>query len=204
MKIIKLTLSTILTAFFAVCINAQNADSIKKVDFTNFTHQVDKETVKIKNGLQTGSCKKDADGVAEGTIWNVQKGNIAYGDLDGDGRDEAVVPMIANVCGGNMLTDETVLVYTMKSGKAAKLPEFEYSDKPCEEGAEDCGSDRVSGVTVEYDAAAKAIVVANYFATADDADCCPSFLRKTWFRWDGAKFVELKKGKLEAAKQEEL
>jgi hypothetical protein len=194
----------ILTTLFTSAISAQTITDIKKVDFENFTHRIKTDSVKIKDGLQIGSCKKDADGVESGDIWNVSKETIGYGDLDGDGKAEAIVPMVANVCGANMITNETVLVYTLKAGKPTALPEFEYYDKGCEEGAEGCNYDRVMGVTVEYDAAAKAIAVANYFATDDDAICCPSFLRKTWFRWDKTKFVELKKGEIEANKMEEM
>lgn len=203
MKILKLIFISAIISIFANVSNAQNVTDIKKIDFENFTHRVGKESIKIKNGLQTGTCAKDADGIPSGDIWNVDKGNIAYGDLNGDGKAEAIVPMIANVCGGNMITNEAILVYTLKSGKAAKLPDFIYHDEPCEKD-EECSMSRNPGVTVEYDAAAKAIAVSNYFATEDDAVCCPSFLRKTWFRWDGAKFVELKKGKIEANKLEKL
>ncbi len=192
----------LLTITVAV-ISGQTVNDIKKVDFENFTHRIKTDTVKIKNGLQVGSCKKDADGIEEGTIWNVEKTNIEYGDLDGDDKPEAMISVFANVCGANMLTDETILVYTLKNGKVTKLPEFDYYDKGCED-EEECNIDRVIGVSVEYDAKTKAVAVSNYFATADDGNCCPSFLRKTWFRWDKTKFVELKKGKIEANKPEEL
>ncbi len=204
MKLLKITCSLIFALSISASVNAQALTDIKKIDFTNFTHRVKTVSVKIKNGLQVGSCSKDDEGSPTGEIWNVDKENIAYGDLDGDGKAEAIVPMTANICGANMLTDEAVLVYTLKGGKATKLPEFEYSDDACEAGTEDCNLNRVPGVIVEYDVETKAIAVSNYFATEDDARCCPSFLRKSWFRWDKTKFVELKKGKIEASKQEEL
>ena len=190
--------------FGAANFSAQSITDIKKVDFENFTHRIKTASVKMKNGLQIGSCTKDADGIPDGEIWNISKETIAYGDLDGDGKLEAVIPMSANVCGANMITDETVLVYTLKDGKAAKLPEFEYFDEGCKEGEEGCNYTRTAGVSVEYDAAAKAIIVSNYFGTDDDAVCCPSFLRKTWFGWDKTKFVELKRGKIEVNKMDEL
>jgi hypothetical protein len=182
---------------FAAFANAQASTDIKKIDFTNFTFQIQKSSVKMKDGLEEKAClEKDADGIANGNIWNVSAESIAYGDLDGDDKPEAIVPLIANVCSGNMLTDETVLVYTVKGGKISRLPTFDYFDEGCKAGEKGCNFARTMGVIVSYDAPEKAIIVENSFSTDDDAICCPSLYRQTWFKWNGAKFTELKKGKI--------
>jgi len=177
--------------------NAQTITDIKKIDFTNFTFQIQKESVKMENGLQDKACaEKDADGIPSGDIWSVSADTIAYGDLDGDGKDEAIVPMIANICGGNMVTDEAVLVYTVKSGKLIQLPTFEYFDEACPPISKGCTFDRSPGISVSYDAQKKSIVVETSFSTGEDAICCPSFYRQIWYKWNGKAFVESKKGQI--------
>lgn len=178
---------------------AQKITDIRKVDFTNYTHKIGKDTVKFKNGLQVVACSKDAEGIPSGDIWNLEKSFVKYGDLDGDGKDEAMMSAVANVCGGNMVTNEAVLVYKLVKGKAVKLPEFEYYEDACETGKV-CNFSRNPGVSVGYDKTAKALVVEQFYMTDDDAVCCPSQHRKTWFKWNGAKFAETKKSKLEPVK----
>jgi hypothetical protein len=170
---------------------------LKKVNFENYTFVIKGEKVKMKDGLQAGACQgKDEDGDPVGDIWNISKENIAFGDLDGDGNPEAFMSLYANVCGGNMGTDDAVLVFTGKDGKITPLPVFDYSDDPCEAGEKDCKLNPTPGVTLRYDGKEKAIVVKSSFATADDAFCCPSFYREIWFKWNGSEIVELKKGKI--------
>jgi hypothetical protein len=89
--------------------------------------------------------------VPAGSAWNVVPENIAYGDLEGDGREEAFVPLFANACGGTMITGERVLVYTLRGDLPTALPEFDYVDEGCEEG-EECGFTRSPIPPVEYDA----------------------------------------------------
>lgn len=179
--------------------NAQNITDIRKVDFSNYTHKIGKDTVKFKNGLQDIECSKDADGIPSGDIWNLEKSFVKYGDLDGDGKLEAMMSAVANVCGGNMVTNEAVLVYKLVKGKVVKLPEFEYFADACETGKV-CPLSRNPGVSVAYDAKLKAIIVEQFYATEDDAICCPSHHSETWFKWDGAKFAETKKSKIVAVK----
>jgi hypothetical protein len=180
---------------FASFANAQT--DIRKVDFENFSFVIDKETIKMKAGLQENTCtKKDADGIVEGDVWNVVKESIAFGDLDGDGKEEAIVPMFAHVCSGNAVINEAVLVYTMKAGKPFQLPKFDYFDEGCVQGEKGCNFARTPAVSVSYDKTAKSIVITTNFSTDDDAICCPSLYRETLYKWNGSVFVEGKKGKL--------
>ena len=195
----KLLLTALTISALAVIAEAQFVfiDDVRKVDFTNFTFSIEKKDVKIKDGLQDNACReKNSDGDPVGDIWNVSSEAIAYGDLDGDAKAEAIVPLVANTCGGNMLTNEAVLVYKVKDGKYIQFPVFDYFDEGCAAGTEDCNLARVPGVSVSYDNKTKALVVANSFAADDDAICCPSFYRETWFKWNGTQFIELKKGKI--------
>lgn len=196
----------ILTIAFLVSVNgvafAQKITDIRKVDFTNYTHKIGSETVKFKDGLQETECQKDEDGIPSGDIWNLEKEFINYGDLDGDGKDEAFMSVIANVCSGNMVTNEAVLAYKLDNGKIVKLPEFEYFDEGCEP-EETRDFVRNPGVSVAYDAKMKAIIVEQFYMTDEDAICCPSLRRKTFYKWNGTEFKETKKSKIEAVKTAE-
>lgn len=179
----------LLSAFAA---RAQAATGIRGVDFGNFTFTVGKTRIKMSDDIQVGACAKRRGRVPAGSVWNVVPENIAYGDLDGDGREEAVVPLFANACGGSMITGERVLVYTLRDGLPAALPEFDYIDEGCEKGKE-CDFTRNPVPLVEYDAEEKALVIENQYRTEDDATCCPSLYRRTWYRWDGSRFRPYKR-----------
>lgn len=193
----KIFITILFITGFAAFAEAQAISDIKKVDFRSFTFEIGDLSIKMKDGLQVGACQeKDEDGVAMGDIWNVSAESVAYGDLNGDGQPEAIVPMVANVCGGNMITNEAVLIYTVKKGKLEQMPSFEYFDEGCKAGDEGCNFARSAGVSARYDEKAKAIVIETSFSTDDDAICCPSLFRETWFKWNGSSFAELKKGKI--------
>lgn len=195
----------ILTIAILISVNgiafAQKITNIRQVDFTNYTHKIGDETIKFKNGLQKTECEIDENGIPSGDIWNIEKDFIHFGDLDGDGKEEAFISTIANVCSGNMITNEAVLVYKLQKGKIVKLPEFEYFEEACEIGKE-CDFARNPGVSLSYDAEMKAIVVETFFATDEDALCCPSLHLETWYKWDGSAFKQFKKSKIEPVKPE--
>ena len=175
-----------------IATQAKPAADIRRVDFGNFTFRVGKFSITMKENLQVGACAKRRGAVPAGSIWNVVPENIANGDLDGDGREEAVVPIFANACGGTMITGERVLVYTLRGGRPTPLPEFDYVDEGCERG-KDCGFSRSPVPLVKYDAREKTIVIENQYQTEEDATCCPSLYRRTWYRWDGSRFRAYKK-----------
>ena len=135
-----------------------------------------------------------------GSVWNVVPENIAYGDIDGDGLEEAAAPLFADACGGTMITGEKVLVYTLSDGQPIALPEFDYVDEGYEKGKE-CDFTRSPVPLVKYDADEKAVVIENQYQTDEDATCCPSLYRRTWYRWDGSGFRSYKKS--EVVKREE-
>lgn len=176
---------------------AQKVVDLRKTDFGNFTFKVSDRSFTLKEGLEIGACKdKNEDNIPTGDIWNYNSGSAVFGDLDGDGREEAIVPLVANVCGGNMITNEAIVVLTAQRGKISQMPLFDYHDEGCEAGTPGCNFARNPGAGVAYDAKLKAIVVETMFATDDDAICCPSLSRQTWYKWNGTTFTELKKGKI--------
>ncbi len=193
----------VLSAVFLFCASVANSQSgVRAVDWSGFTYDVGGKKVVMKSGLQVGACEaKDEDGIPTGDIWNVDPANVAYGDLDGDGKEEAAIPMVANVCSGSMITDEALLVYTTRGGSIVKLPEFDFHDEGCAEGSPGCNFWRTPGVAVAYDKNAGSLIVTTFFATADDALCCPSLERGIRYKWNGTAFAETRRGKVGPARR---
>jgi hypothetical protein len=106
------------------------AADIHKTDFRSFTYRpacADFESseanvpVTVKAGRFEGKAGTDL----EGTYFEVQE--VLYGDLNGDGRDEAVVRTLCNT-GGTGQFDEG-FVYGMKDGKPALLGRIQGGDR---------------------------------------------------------------------------
>ena len=89
---------------------------IRKVDFKNFTYQPgctyeDKKNITVKNG--EFSSEKQEDGYVDRFYFNVV--SVAYGDLNGDNSEEAVVLTVCNTGGTGNFSEG--FVYTMKGDK---------------------------------------------------------------------------------------
>jgi hypothetical protein len=170
----KLLILLSLTISFAFSINAQT--DIRKVDFKNFTYDVDifekKEKLKLKNGEFDRNTEEDK-------LYFVIT-DVVYGDLNGDGKEEAVVTTSMNTGGtGNFSSG---IIFTMKNGKPFILTEFE-------------GGDRAYGGirSVKIDKGVF-ILQQNDVGEAGGA-CCPEFSVTTMFELKGGKLVQL--GKVE-------
>ena len=96
---------------------------IRKVDFGNFTYRVwgDHE-VQARDGQ--GISPKDAE-PSDPIISSIK---TVYGDLTGDGRDEAAV-VVYFTAGGNATFSEG-FVYTVKLGSVQVLDTFESGPNP--------------------------------------------------------------------------
>lgn len=94
---------------------------------------------------------------------------IVYADLTGDGRDEAVVP----IGSGGTLGNLAYLVFTLRSGSPAVILSRTL----------DRSSAGGLGIDVQE---ARLVETVGEFGPEDPL-CCPSQLRKTYFRWDGAR-----------------
>jgi hypothetical protein len=103
---------------------------------------------------------------------------IAYADLTGDQREEAIVPISSGGTMGNI----AYLVLT-PTADGADLLLTRTTDAKSVSGINMAVE---NGVLVEY--------VGEY--GAEDPMCCPSVLRRTTFKWDGSK--------LEAAGEERI
>lgn len=157
-----------------------DAGDIRSVDFANFSYDLrgtacdgtlGSSTIKVRNG-EFGDWSDEAFGVrTEDTI---------YGDLTGDGHNEAIVII---VCGG-MHALEQPLVYTMKSNDVRLLTTLEIGD-------------RAFGGLVD-----KGLKIQDGLLTVErmqgKAACCPEYIEKKTYRWNGKSLVQV--GKIERRK----
>ena len=97
---------------------------IHTVDFKNFTYEPScaRETP-IKVRVRNGEYSRDA--ADDQLYFNVLA--VEYGDVNGDGRDEAVVLTNCNGGGTGQFTEG--FVYTMKAGKASLLARVPGGDR---------------------------------------------------------------------------
>ncbi len=94
--------------------------------------------------------------------------SILYADLTGDGREEAVVP----IASGGTLGNIAYLVFTLRGGTPATVLS-RTRDRTT-----------VSGLAVSVEDGKLIETTGEY--GPEDPRCCPSALKKTYFRWDGA------------------
>ncbi|HTH50499.1 MAG TPA: hypothetical protein VL501_01115, partial [Pyrinomonadaceae bacterium] len=109
--------SFLFTAFLLAASSAVFAQGdIHKVDFKNYTYEPscageDTTKVRVKNGEY--SKETPQDGYTDRFYFNVM--GVEYGDVTGDGNDDAVVLTVCNTGGTGNFTEG--FVYSMKSGR---------------------------------------------------------------------------------------
>jgi hypothetical protein len=109
---------------------AAPAGDIHKTDFRSFTYRpscadFESSEANVPVTVNAGRFEGKAGTDLEGTYFEVQE--VVYGDLNGDGRDEAVVRTLCNT-GGTGQFDEG-FVYGMKDGKPVLLGRIQGGDR---------------------------------------------------------------------------
>lgn len=163
-------------AAFVIDANAQKNGDIRQVDFKNFTYEPfcageDSQKIKVEDGEFTE--EKEVDGYTDRLYFSASV--EAYGDVDGDGRDEAIISSVCNTGGTGNFTEG--FVYTMRGGRAVLMTRIE-------------GGDRAYGGIRE-------ITVEKGVLTVDRNDpgemggaCCPEAAVKIKYKWNGSELVE--------------
>ena len=173
----RLLCMTILTALIAAPAAAQS--EIRRVDFRNFAYQPSctdmedgkaLETLTVKNGEFTR--ERMVDGFPDRLFFAATA--VTYGDLTGDGQEEAVVMTGCNTGGTGQFTEG--LIYGMKAGKPVLLARVP-------------GGDRADGglrsLTVE---SGVLVIDAN---SGGLGACCPEFATLSRVRLKGDTLVEI-------------
>ena len=155
----------------------QQAESIRSVDFKNFTYPACVGTktgplskakrASLRNGeLEVGDLGKNEEPV------NVSVSNVTYGDLTGDGQEEAIVSL-------------TYLFYPHGSAGCTFIytpgrirPRLLWQE----------GFERLRRVAIEN----RGLTFEDYLFSPSDAYCCPKKYLRTFYRWNGKRFSKVR------------
>ncbi|HEX8288684.1 MAG TPA: hypothetical protein VF556_11835 [Pyrinomonadaceae bacterium] len=169
-----LYLSLLFLFIISATVSAQT--DIKRIDFKNFTfepfcasEQASKVTVKNGEFYE----EKQMDGFTDRFFYKVF--DVAYGDLDGDRKDEAVVLSYCNTGGTGNFSEG--FVYGMKNGKPVLLARIE-------------GGDRAYGGLREARIENGTLVVERNDPGENGGSCCPEFVVTTKYKLNGKKLIE--------------
>lgn len=154
-------------------------DEIRKVDFKNFTYQPaclgvdDKaENVTVKNG--EFSEEKKIDEFTEHYYFNVF--SVVYGDVNGDGSEDAVVLTVCNTGGTGNFTEG--FVYEMKNGKPTLLTVIP-------------GGDRAYGGLREARVEDGVLIIESNDPGETGGACCPEYIVTTKYKVKGDKLEQI-------------
>lgn len=169
---------------------------IREVDFENFSYPsaivypsviVGERPFKLRNG-ELLPKRKDKIGRPL-DIW-LKLANVTYGDVTGDGVEEAIVDL-GWITGGTA-TPDLVYIYGWRSGKARLLWAFETGDR-AEGGYKDVFAEN-GELVVELQGKDKVI---GWNLYADDGTrtglCCPTYFTRTRYRWVRNRFRQYRK-----------
>ncbi len=160
--------------------------TVRSIDWLNRTYESgDAGPVTVKDGVYEYAMDgngnvvsadyqpTDPDEYVERGSFEV--GKPLFGDLDGDGAEEAVLVTYFNGGGTGRFTG--VDVYAIRDGKEVVIGGIP-------------GGDRGDGGIDDVQLEGKVVVVARMMAMEGDGACCPSKLQHERWSWDGKTFVE--------------
>ncbi len=117
--------------------------------------------------------------------WSVGLGPITYGDVTGDGEEEALVELYAEA--GGTEASEDVYIYTQQGGNPVLLWKFATGDRA------DGGLRRIAAengeLVVELFGVGTAIQKKLY-GTEDVGACCPKHFTRTKYKWVAPQFQQ--------------
>ncbi|HEV2663461.1 MAG TPA: hypothetical protein VG324_01035 [Blastocatellia bacterium] len=147
--------------------------SIRKIDFGNFTYPArpsvgGRGAFTLRNGEMPP--ERDADGHVIGMWLELLK--VVYGDITGDGAEEAIV--IHDWITGGSATPHVVYVYTLEKGR----PKFLWGTTT---------GDRADGGLKSAYAEGGYLVLETYSPEGKRGDCCPVAYIKTRYQLHGNK-----------------
>jgi hypothetical protein len=145
--------------------------SIRQVDFKNFIYP---HLGRMKNGELPE--ERNADGMV---IGGGRLEDVSYGDVTGDGVDEAIV-FISIVSGGSAMPGE-VYVYTMRNSRPRLLWNFSTGDR-ADGGLHGIYADK-GQLVVELNGPQRGI----------EPDCCPKRFTRTRYVWRGGRFRAIRR-----------
>ena len=136
---------------------------IRGVDFHNYPYSLScgepNQTITVRDGVW-----EDPRGESYGAVRGVV---VQYGDVTGDGAEDAVVEIACTFGAGSALSN--VLVYSVEDGSTTKVGQLE-------------------GLKPSLDGAGQ-IVIWNTRSQPNEPRCCPSQFERAVYQYDGRIFV---------------
>jgi len=164
----------LLSAMISIPLFAQS--DIRKVDFKNFTylpHCSGEETQKltVKNGEY--SMEKKMEDYVDRIYFNIFA--VSYGDLDGDGSDEAVILSTCNTGGTGNFSEG--FIYKLRGGRPQLIERIG-------------GGDRAYGGLRTANVVNRVLVVERNDPGEDGANCCPELIETQKYKMTNGKLIE--------------
>jgi hypothetical protein len=166
--------------------NSASVSTIRNVDFANFNYPSEVAGEHGGFKLTNGELlpKKQTSSGRPLDMW-LKLADVAYGDVTGDGSEEAIIDL-GWITGGSAIPD-LVYVYTLRKGSPKLLWAFETGDRAdggykniyAESGklvVELQGKDKIIGNNLYEDDGTK------------NGDCCPTFFTRTSYEWVANRF----------------
>lgn len=155
----------------AALVSAQ--DEISRVDFKNFTYEPfcageKPEKISVKDGKFEKETKI-SDELTEHFYFNVDA--PVYGDLNGDGKDEAIILSVCNTGGTGNFSEG--FIYNIKNGKPFLLTRIEGGDR---------AMGGLRGARIEN----KLLIIES---NEGSAACCAEYVVTNQYRLSGAKLT---------------
>lgn len=158
-----------------------NASPIRAIDWANRTYgdytvkdgQYEYAFDEDGNVVPPDYQPKDPDGYVERGFFSVTP--PVFGDLDGDGAEEAVIVTMENTGGTGHFTG--VDVYTLRDGQPDVIASIPGGDR---------GDGGISDVRIE----AGAVIVDRFMSQEEDGACCPSKVLIERWQWKNGSLIE--------------
>jgi hypothetical protein len=155
--------------------------SIRSVDFGNFAYQA-KPVYAGKNfRLRSGEYRGRSRGVFD-IPYPVSLAGVAYGDVTGDGAEDAMVVLFESVKGSAI--PYYVYVYSLERGKPVLLWSFDAGDRG-DGGLRKVYAERGELVVELY---GRDTGVGDTANKEQAGACCPKSFTRTRYRWRGRRF----------------
>lgn len=143
------------------------------------------DEIHLKDGNYKAPDEWAPDRTSSVGCWAVTLGQVDYGDVTGDGIEEAIVTLYAEM--GGTESSQDVYIYTSEGGERVLLWKFATGDRA------DGGRRRIAaenGVLVIELFGVGAVIGRDLYDTEDVPDCCPEHFTRTRYKWVGSKFQE--------------
>lgn len=181
MKVLNIVFLATMLSFPQTAYSQQRLSSIRSVDFENFVYPAQPLYSRKSFRLTSGRYKGRLRGVYD-IPYPVSLVSVAYGDVTGDGSEEAMVVLFENVKGSAI--PYYVYVYTLDRLKPKVLWSFETGDRG------DGGLRKVyaenGGLVVEL--YGKNTGIGDIDNREDAGACCPKSFTRIRYQWRSQKF----------------